>query len=46
MSPAVIALLLLAGWSEATGRVMPLLVCRPGVRARRGVTAMTEDPSP
>ncbi|MFF5344008.1 nucleotide disphospho-sugar-binding domain-containing protein [Streptomyces althioticus] len=40
MSPAVVALLLLAGLSEAAGRIMPLLVCRPGVSPRNVVGLM------
>ncbi|MET9351827.1 hypothetical protein ABZY14_02250 [Streptomyces sp. NPDC006617] len=39
MSFAVAALLLLAGLSEAAGRIMPLLVRRPGV-ARRNVVGL------
>ncbi|HEX6359276.1 hypothetical protein [Actinophytocola sp.] len=31
ISPAVVALLLLAGWSEAAGRVLPLVARRPGM---------------
>ncbi|WP_399894359.1 hypothetical protein ACGH7X_37175 [Streptomyces sp. BBFR51] len=39
MSSAVVALLLLAGLSEAAGRIMPLLVRRPGV-SRRNVAGL------
>jgi hypothetical protein len=31
MSPAVVVLLLFAGWSEAAGRILPLAVRRPGM---------------
>lgn len=31
MSPAVVVLLLFSGWSEAAGRVLPLVVRRPGM---------------
>ncbi|CAM5576390.1 hypothetical protein STENM327S_06647 [Streptomyces tendae] len=39
MSTAVVVLLLLAGLSEAAGRIMPLLVSRPGA-ARRNVVGL------
>ncbi|MFF3486533.1 hypothetical protein ACFYXC_25125 [Streptomyces sp. NPDC002701] len=35
MSPVVVVMLLLAGLSEAAGRVMPLMVRRPGVPRNR-----------
>lgn len=40
MSPLVVALLMLAGLSEAAGRVMPVAVRRPGVRRGRIVRLM------
>ncbi|MEW2572606.1 hypothetical protein [Streptomyces sp. NPDC047070] len=37
MSPVVVVMLLLAGFSEAAGRLTPLMVRRPGVPRKRAV---------